>query len=57
MRVACDSMKEERNEIAEAALRRFAVDSERNPHMMRRTAAECGTLSAHVRANEALLLV
>jgi len=50
-------MKEERDEIAEAALRRFAVDSERNPHLADRTAAECGTLSAHVRVNEVLRLV
>ncbi|EJO61108.1 hypothetical protein BURMUCF2_A2284 [Burkholderia multivorans CF2] len=57
MRVAWDWMKEERNEIAEAALRRFAVDSERNPHVADRTAAECGTLSAHVRVNEVLRLV
>ncbi|MDN7947247.1 hypothetical protein QZM79_24870 [Burkholderia multivorans] len=52
-----DSMKEERNEIAEAALRRFAVDREGSTHLADRTAAECGTLSMHVRANEALLLV
>ncbi|MBR8455041.1 hypothetical protein L0Y81_01180 [Burkholderia multivorans] len=50
-------MKEERNEIAEAALRRFAVDSERSTHLADRTAAECGALSAHVRANESLRLV
>ncbi|EJO54985.1 hypothetical protein BURMUCF1_A2207 [Burkholderia multivorans ATCC BAA-247] len=44
-------------EIAEAALRRFAVDSERSPHMADRTAGECSRLSAHVRANEVLRLV
>ncbi|PTO45941.1 hypothetical protein DBB31_27330 [Burkholderia multivorans] len=54
-RVRFDEGREE--EIAEAALRRFAVDSERNPHLADRTAAECGTLSAHVRANEVLRLV